>query len=93
MHVLRRTFDEQRHGLRLPDFFDKGELLLPERVLVHQARPAEDVRGELLDGVLGHTTTDELQPTSGDSHQSCEHNGVEIKPTAPCFSAWPGEAP
>ena len=55
--------DEKRYAFGILDILDERVLLLAESVLVHETCPAENVRGEIVDGVLGNAAANELQPT------------------------------
>ena len=56
------ALDQKRDALRVFDFFEERELLFSQRVLIDEASPAENVRGEVINGVLGYASTNELQP-------------------------------
>lgn len=60
--IARLTLDEKSDGFGLSDVLDEGVLLLSEGVLVDESGVSEDVRSELVDRVLGDSSTAELEP-------------------------------
>ena len=59
------ALDEERHALRVLDVLHERELLLAQRVLVHEPGPAEVLWGEVIDRVLRHTAAYKLQTEIG----------------------------
>ena len=58
--VRVRALDEQGDALGFFDILDKGEFFFAEGVFVHEARPAEYIGCQVVDGVLSNTSADEL---------------------------------
>ena len=54
------SLDEERYGFGFSNFLDEGVFFFAEGLFVYEARPAEDIGREVIDGVLGRASTDEL---------------------------------
>ena len=66
LNLLNRVgvgaLDQQRDTLWILDVLDERELFLAENVLIDETSPSENVRGEVINGVLCYASTNELQP-------------------------------
>lgn len=56
------TLDQKRDTLGILDVLEEREPLLAEGVLIDETSPAENVRCEVINGVLCYASTNELQP-------------------------------
>lgn len=86
-NTIRRTLDKQSNTLCVLDFFDKGEFLLTQSVLVYQSSIAQYIRGKILDRILSLSTADQLQSVQHiNQHQSKRY---DKRRASPCSSSLP----